>query len=228
MLYGFRKNTLYSFFLVFIGLANSANIVFSNSNAYASDQILLITKKVSCQDFLAEVPVLSISKNDPFQDSPATKSRVLCLIKYGLQSSNPLKRRFGAWELGQIGNIASDAVPFLINSLKKDSGKWERLHSVLALGKISVPLPKVLSGLRLALEDSDQDVRNHAATAMAELVDKLRSKFEFNDVSQNDLRVIVSELSAALKILRAPTATFHNEPTARITFALEAFRKYEK
>jgi HEAT repeats len=228
MLYVVRKNTLYSFLLAFIGLVSHVEIVLSNSNIPAIRPILLMPTEVPCQDSLAEVPRLLSPEKAPFQDSPATKSRVLCLIKYGLQSSNPLKRRLGAWELGQMGNVASDAVPFLINSLKKDSGKWERLHSVLALGKIGVPVPKVLSGLRLALEDSDQDVRSHAATTMGEIVAKLRNKFEVNDVSQNDLRLIVSELSAALKVLRAPTATFHDEPIAKITSALEAFKKYAK
>jgi HEAT repeats len=228
MLYVVRKNTLYSFLLMFIGLVSHVKIVLSNSNIPAIRPILSMPTKVSCQDSLTEVPSLLSPRKVPFQDSPATKSRALCLIKYGLQSSNPLKRRFGAWELGEMGNVASDAVPFLINSLKKDSGKWERLHSVLALGKIGVPVPKVLSGLRLALEDSDQDVRSHAATIMGELVVKLQNKFEVNDVSQHELRVIVSELSAALKILRAPTAIFHDEPIARITSALEAFKKYAK
>jgi HEAT repeats len=228
MLYVFRKITLYSFSLVFIGLASYVKIALSNSNIPAIRPRLSMPTKVSCQDSLTEKPILSIQKKVLFQDSPATKSRMLCLIKYGLQSSNPLKRRFGAWELGEMGDLASDAVPFLIDSLKKDSGKWECLHSALALGKIGVPVPEVLSSLRLALEDSDQDVRSHAATAMGELVVKLRNKFEANDISQNDLRVIVSELSAALKVLRTPTATFDDEPIARITSSLEAFKKHAK
>jgi HEAT repeats len=180
----------------------------------------LVQVELNLQLPLPKLPLISDSRPCGY---PLTKSKVPCLIR-GLQSSNNLIRRFSAWDLGELGEVSTEAVPYLSNVLKEDKGKWERLHACLALGKIGLPITMVLPSLRLALEDSDRDVRGCAATALGILAVKIQNKFEAGNLPQADLNIATSELEESLQLLEAPNTNFNREPIEKVTTSLDILR----
>ncbi|HEY9763703.1 MAG TPA: HEAT repeat domain-containing protein [Trichocoleus sp.] len=152
-----------------------------------------------------------------------TESKISCLTR-NLQSSDNLLRRFAAWELGELGEVAIEASPYLINVLREDQGKWERVHACIALGKIGLPITEVLPSLRLILEDPDSDIRSCAATSLGMVAVKIQNIFNDNNLSQADLDTAVSELEETLQVLQAPNADFNTEPIERVETSLNILK----
>lgn len=167
-------------------------------------------------------PVLSLGALSPC-GYPLTKSMIPCLIR-GLKSPNTLIHRFAAWDLGELGEVATEATPYLSSILKKDKGKWERVHACIALGKIGLPITKVLPSLRLALKDSDRDIRDCAATALGMVAAKIQNKFATGNLPQFDLNIARSELKESLQILQTSNSNFNREPIERVKRSLKILR----
>jgi HEAT repeats len=160
------------------------------------------------------LPVLSLGALSPC-GYPLTKSMIPCLIR-GLKSPNNLTHRFAAWDLGELGEVATEAAPYLSSVLKEDKGKWERVHACIALGKIALPITKVLPALRLALKDSDRDIRDCAATSLGMVAAKIQNKFATGNLLQFDLNIAKSELKKSLQILQTSNSDFNSEPMERV------------
>lgn len=158
---------------------------------------------------------------------PLTKSKIPCLIR-GLQSSNHLTRRFSAGNLGELGEVATEAVPDLINICRKDQGKWVRIYACSALGEIGLPISKILPSLRLVLADPDLDLKRCAATALGMTAVKIQNSFKIKNLSQTDLNIAISELQLSLQILKSPNANFNREPIERVTTSLDILKAHTR
>lgn len=152
-----------------------------------------------------------------------------------LESPNHLMRRGTAWQLGLMKQKAIKAVPALIKMLKNDPGKWERIHAAIALRSINIPITEILSALRVALNDSDKDVANTAATYIGEIAANLHKETNitplssseplFESLSESERKIVISELKASLRILQNPRRKFATEPINRVKVSLSLISK---
>lgn len=153
----------------------------------------------------------------------SSQAKVQCLVER-LQSPDNVIRRFAAWDLGELGDVATEAVPYLSSILKNDKEKWERIHACLALEKIGLPIAQVLPSLRFALKDPDRDVRSCAATALGMVAVKIQNKSEVGSLLQTDLDTAISELEKSLQVLQTPNAGFNQAPTERVTTSINILK----
>lgn len=155
-----------------------------------------------------------------------------------LESPNHLMRRGTAWQLGLMKQKATKAVPALIKMLQNDPGKWERIHAAIALRSINIPISKILFALRVALNDSDKDVANTAATYIGEIAANLHKETNitplslseplFESLSESERKIVISELKASLRVLQNPRRKFATEPINRVTASLSLISKAPK
>lgn len=96
---------------------------------------------------------------------------VTTLLK-DLRSKNPGTRTSAAREVGRIGAIraadAKEAVPVLLNMIKKDKDAAPRKAAIDALGRIDPDPKETVPVLLDALRDKDAGVRQAAATALGQ------------------------------------------------------------
>lgn len=183
--------------------------------------IIPLVELATAESSVSQLPVIP---PDPFPCRYlSSQSKVQCLIE-SLQSPDNVVRRFAAWDLGELGEVATEAVPYLSNILKEDKEKWERIHACLALEKIGLPVAQVLPSLRFALKDPDRDVRSCAATAIGMVAVKLQHEFEVGNLLRTDLDTAISELAKSLQVLQTPNAGFNQEPIKRVTTSINILK----
>ena len=102
--------------------------------------------------------------------TPATASQV---VKFVATLENVLfwkKRAAAAVTLGQIGPVAAEAVPQLVQALLKDRDSDVRRAAAAALGQIGpVAAEAVPQLVQASLKDGDSDVRRAAAAALGQI-----------------------------------------------------------
>ena len=121
---------------------------------------LLIALGLSCVCILT--PARADSKNDD----------VASLMK-DLKSGSAKTRTAAAKELGHIGAVNAantrDAIPLLVNLLKKDRDSSVRQAAATALGRMDPDPEKAIPVFTEALKDKNAGVRIAAATSLGQL-----------------------------------------------------------
>ena len=83
-----------------------------------------------------------------------------------LQDGNADARAYAAYSLAQLGPMAFDGIPALLEVLKKDTDADVRGTAAYALGRVGTSSKVVLPALREAMKDRDAGVRISAAGAL--------------------------------------------------------------
>jgi HEAT repeat protein len=106
-----------------------------------------------------------------FADDAAVDDDMAAVLK-DLKSKNAGIRTAACREVGRIGAVrasdARDAIPLLLNMVKKDKDANPRKAAVDALGRIDPDPKEVVPVLLEALRDKDAGVRQAAATALGQ------------------------------------------------------------
>jgi tetratricopeptide (TPR) repeat protein len=217
-----KSRIIFLSLMAFIGLGG---------DALAQPLLIKVQPRIAVElPSMGNIPALPTSPSINIYSGPDSckKDDSQCVVDLveRLKNSNNVVRRFAAWQLGGMRKRAIIAVPNLIEMLNKDPIKWERINAAMALGKISVPLTKILPALRIALNDSDKDVANTVATTIGEVVINLGNEAKANSLllSESERNIIVSELEASLKILQNPRRKFASQPIERVKTSLFVVR----
>jgi HEAT repeat protein len=125
-------------------------------------KLLFIALGLSCVCALTLIPARADSKKDD----------VATYIKE-LKSGNAKTRATAAKELGHLGAVNAadtrEAIPLLLDLLKKDSAASVRQAAAAALGRIDPPPEKAIPAFTEALKDKNAGVRMAAATSLGQL-----------------------------------------------------------
>jgi HEAT repeat protein len=108
-----------------------------------------------------------------------------------LRSGSAKKRATAAKELGEIGAVnaadAKDAIPILLDLLKKDNDSGVRQATAAALGRMDPEPEKAVPVLTNALKDKKAGVRMAAATSLGQLGPEAKDAIPaLRDLQQND------------------------------------------
>jgi HEAT repeat protein len=122
------------------------------------------------------VPLLTEALEDSDEDTQEWIIDVLGGIGPKAHAALPQLRRLmndgspnvGAWSAIAIGKIAAEqsTIPVLTEVLRRFDGSNIRRQAAEALARVGQPVPRVISALRAALKDHDEDVRIAAQRAL--------------------------------------------------------------
>jgi HEAT repeat protein len=155
---------------------------------------------------LASLVLLGLISVLAFVDDALADDDLAAVLK-DLRSKNAGTRAAAAREVGRIGAVraadAKEAVPSLLNMVRKDRDASPRRAAIDALGRIDPDPKEAVPVLLEALRDKDAGVRQAAATALGQFPSEAPDIIQaLRDTEKDKNKMVERAAKMSLKNLR--------------------------